>query len=248
MKSLALLHFFCVLFTISFTPVIYAQSSEASAALEQRLRSMASTRLSALQVKNQQLNPMTSPYFFEDWQEGKGIFVQEPQDTFSATVLMNIDLLRQMLAVQFRDGAIGYISPMHVRHLSIREKLYFQHDFVVLPEYLVEGGNNQAFAFYERIYDGEFTLLKRVYKRSQSQYALGLSSVTGNRNADVITTETYWFSEDQQSYKKMLLRRKSIEKLMPEMKDEIRDLVKKHQLNLFEEKDVLQLLEFLETS
>ncbi|MFN7119684.1 MAG: hypothetical protein ACK4TA_23010 [Saprospiraceae bacterium] len=226
----------------------FCQTSNPADATEQPLRTLATMRASEQEVKKWQLNPAASPFLFSDWQEGTGVFIRESQDTFSATALMNIDLLRQMLAVQFRDGAIGYISPMHLQELFIREKLYFLHNFMILPVKTVEGGKDEQLAFYEKLHHGKFTLLKRVVKRSQSSYALGLASVNESTTADVITAATYWLSTDQQTYKKINLRRKSLESTLPAKRTEIDALVKQHQLNLVEEKDVLRLLEFLEVS
>lgn len=224
----------------------YAQASVHLEESERSLRKIANIQPNRSASDQNKANRM--PYFFEDWSRGDVTCINSAKDTFSATALMNIDLLRQMLAIQFPDGAVGYITPQQVQQLFIQEKLYRRHEFRILLESQVEGNQMNQPVFYQVLHDGKFTLLKRVHKRVLNQYALQLASASSGEGSEVITTVTYWLKKPDQSYEKISLKRKSLEKALPEMEDKIRDLVKGHQLILYEEKDVLRLLEFLEVS
>lgn len=237
----ALFSVFALLLSIS----VFGQFSANSEETEQKLRSVANIKSSNSGKSNfeqRYANAQGNAYLFDDWQVGKAKLIGS--DTFEVTLLMNIDLVSHLLILQLEDGSIGFISPYNIHELTVREKLYNIRNIVVLPESVVEGTGNGQKYFYELMHDGRFKLLKRTFKRISKPIATPYE--VSDDKTEVITTETYWLNKPEKPYQKITLRRKSIEKALPEYQTAIKQITKKNNLYFYESQDVVTLLGFLE--
>ena len=187
-----------------------------------------------------------TPYLFDQWRTAKAKMYG--LDTFSAEIKMNVDLIRQLMTIQLRDGTTGYISPFNIRSLIIEEPGGIKSQWVIRPEYQVEGGKNEQPKFYEVLHQGDdYTLLKETKKlliKATFQQPYSVS-----RNYDEFVTEYhYWLKEGDAPFNKVTLRKKVLEKALSEKETSVRQIAKTQNIDVREEAGIVRLLEFLETT
>ncbi|MDX1940225.1 MAG: hypothetical protein SFU99_06705 [Saprospiraceae bacterium] len=233
----------CFLFAISllgFTP-IKAQFNDLEAT-ELALRRIANIR-SEGSNSNRYANVQGSPYLNEGWRNGR-LFLKN-QDSATTDILINIDLVSQLVLVQLRDGSVGMISPLSIQKIEIQGDSYSYRSFIIETEDRLLGNLNNSPTFCEILYEGKFRLIRQIHKRMYQPYATPYTTSDGHR--EITTIENIWLqSPENQSYQKLKLTRKSIEKALPTYRDRIRQLSKKHDLDLTNLSDAVQLFKFLD--
>lgn len=187
-----------------------------------------------------------TPYLFDQWQTARAKMYG--LDTFSAEIKMNVDLIRQLMTMQLRDGTTGYISPFNIKNIIIEEAGGNSSHWVVLPEHKVEGSDNEQPKFYKVLHQGDdYTLLKETKKLLIKATFKQPYSVS--RNYDEFVTEYhYWLKEGDAPFKKVTLRKKILEKALSEKETSVHQITKNQNIDVREEAGIVRLLEFLETN
>ena len=160
-------------------------------------------------------------------------------------ILINIDLVSQLVLVQLRDGSVGMVSPLSVQRIEIQGDSYNYRTFIIETEDRLLGNLNNSPVFCEILYEGKFRLLRQIHKRMYQPYATPYTTSDGHR--EITTIENIWLqTPENQSYQKLKLTRKAIEKALPKYWDQIRQLSKKHDLDISALPDIIRLLALLE--
>jgi hypothetical protein len=186
-----------------------------------------------------------TPLVFEDWTEGYVLFKDKPEEKEEEvkTFKMNIDMFQNILYVTLYNGAIGtlptkFVSSVHFKTAEGKERI-----FKPMVRKEVESSNFPGFGYYEIIHEGDMLLLKHHRKIFQE------ADYKGAYSADVRYDEykdekRYFISFDGQTFEKIKLKSKYLEKVMPQY--DLKALSKKEKLNLSKEEDVKKLLSMLE--
>lgn len=216
---------------------------------EQNLRALGNLNplsAGAIGFDNRYQGVKGTPLLFPEWQWGTIQFAK--QDTFSSTPFkVNVDLIKNTLIVQLRDGSLGEISAMNVKALQVKNDLGELTNWTVASEKEVEGMNSIRRKFYQSFYEGKLRLVKstiKVFKKGNYQGAYS----NGNTYDEFLTEEHYWLSVDGKRFEKIKIKRKDIENALSAQATAVTDLSKTHKLNLNEVKDVAKLLSLLETA
>jgi len=186
-----------------------------------------------------------SPFLFTDFQMGTIQFAK--QDTFSTVFKLNLDLVKNTLLVQLRNGSLGEISANNLKALKFANIPGQTSQWIIASEKAVEGINSVRLKFYGAVYDGKSRLLKSVEKKfKKADYQGAYSS---DRTYDeFLTNETYWLSVNGKPFEKVKMKRKDIEKTLADQANQVEKLVKEQKLNLNSESDIVQLLKLLDQS
>lgn len=186
-----------------------------------------------------------TPLLFPEWQWGTIQFAK--QDTFSTDFKLNVDLIKNTLIVQLRDGSLGEISANNVKAIQVKNQVGELMHWTVASEKEVEGINSVRLKFYQSVYAGKMRLLKSTDKRFKKANYQGAYS-NGNTFDEFLTDETYWLSIDGKVFEKIKIKRKDIENALSAQSAAVAELSKTNKLNLNEVKDVATLLQLLETA
>jgi hypothetical protein len=185
-----------------------------------------------------------TPLLFTTWQWGTIQFAKN--DTMSAPFKMNIDLVKNTLIVQLRNGSLGEITAVNVKKVQFKSEADDTSQLLVASEKAVEGKNSVRLKFYEVFYDGTMRLLKSTDKQFKKADYKGAYN-SGNTYDEFLTEENYWLSVDGKRFEKVKIRRKEIETVLAAHAERITELSKSNKLNLNELQDVVQLLGLLES-
>lgn len=180
------------------------------------------------------------PFLFTQWQNGRILFSK--QDTLSIPLKVNVDLVKQVMVVQMKDGSISQVTATNVKALQTTQDDQQLRRWVVLSEKEVENVNSVRLKFYELLHEGKFKLLKLVEKSFKKANYQGAYNV-GNAYDEFVTENSFWLRGDGEKYNKVKLKRKEIESILPKAAAEI---VKAQQLDLTNEMDIIKLLAQLE--
>lgn len=185
-----------------------------------------------------------TPYLFENWRLGSIKFAK--QDTFSAPVKLNVDLVTQVVTVQLRNGTVGEMSATYIQALKVSvPESKSSSQFIVAREGDIESIRSVRLKFYEVLYKGEFAFLKSVEKKFKKADFQGAYSAD-RRYDEFLTEESYWLQSPGKPYEKVNLKRKDIEKALAGYEDRVSGLVKKNKLSLNQVEDIARLLSMLE--
>lgn len=210
---------------------------------EQNLRSLANLSpysVGAQGFDNRYEGIRGNPLLFDNWQEGNIHFVK--QDTMSMLVKFNVDLVKQVVIVQLRDGSIGQIGATTIKAFQRKEERKPSRRWVVFSEKEVEKINSVRLKFYEVLHEGKYQLLKSTEKQLKKASYEGAYN-NGERYDEFLTEVYYWLRGDGVVYKKVKIKRKDIESALPESAI---PLAKTQKLDLNNENDVIQLLSALD--
>lgn len=187
-----------------------------------------------------------SPMLFDDWMSGTIQFVS--QDTFTAPITLNIELVRQVVVVKLRDGSMGEMGAMNIKAVQVgQDSKKDAKTYIVAKENEVEGVKSVRPKFYEALHLGAFNFLKETRKEFRKADFKGPYSAD-RRYDEFLTEEHYWLQVPGQAYEKVRTRKRDIEKTLSAYEDQVAALSKEHKLNLNKAEDIATLLEFLETS
>lgn len=184
-------------------------------------------------------------FLTKDWQEGS--FQVKGKDEFGQELPIQIDLEKQLLYFRMKNGFMGSIPANKLNAFQLKTGADQFRLFRVYPESDIEGSNGKREKFYEVLFHGSFTLLKRHYKRFQeanykSAYA------TGKPYDEYIDESDLWLQESGQPFFKVKLKRKSIEKALPNYAAQVQKVIKSERLAMQQETDLIRLLEVLSSS
>lgn len=188
-----------------------------------------------------------TPLLFTDWQWGTIQFVK--QDTFSTPFKLNVDLVKNTLIVQLRDGSLGELSAANVKAIQIKNNDSGDlMRWVVASEKEVEGVKSVRLKFYQAFYEGSnmrlFKVTNKIFKKANYQGAYN----SGNTYDEFITEESFWLHAGGKQFEKVKIKRKDIENALSVQSAAVADLTKTHKLNLNDVKDVAKLLSLLENA
>ncbi len=187
-----------------------------------------------------------TPFLFEDWRLGSIKFIK--QDTFSAPVKLNVDLITQVVTVQLRNGTAGEMSASYIQGLKVLDPdTKSSRQYLVAREGDIEGVRSVRLKFYEILHKGEFTFLKLVEKKFKKADFQGAYSAD-RRYDEFLTQESYWLQIPGKPFEKVALKRKNIEKALAGYEDRVSTITKKNKLNLNQEEDIAQLISLLENT
>lgn len=185
-----------------------------------------------------------SPLLLPEWQWGNIQFMK--QDTFGATPFkVNVDLIKNTLIVQLRDGSLGEVSAANIKKVQLRSETGESQQLVTVSEKEVEGINSVRLKLYQAFYEGNMRLLKstnKIFKKADFKGAYN----SGNTYDEFITEENYWLSVDGKRFEKIKIKRKDIENALSAQATAVADLSKSNKLNLNDVKDVVKLLALLD--
>ena len=226
-----------------------AQQPTIAADPEQNLRTLGNLTpysAGALGFDNRYEGIEGTPLLFDNWRTGSILFVK--QDTFGAPLKINVDLITQVIMVQLQNGSIGEISGAYVQAIKVVEPGRSQsRKYIVAREGDIEGMRSVRPKFYEALHQGEFTFLKSVQKKFEKANYTGAYSP--DKRSDSFRTDiVYWLQTLGNKPEKVALKRKDIEKVMPNYLEAIKRIAKEQKLGFAREEDIVQLLEFLEAS
>lgn len=179
------------------------------------------------------------PFLFSEWQDGQVQFAK--QDTFSMSIKCNLDLVKQVLVVQMRNGSSSQVTATNIKAIQIKEG---QRRWLTLSEKEVENINSVRLKFYELLHQGKYQLLKLTEKSFKKANYQGAYNI-GNNYDEFLTETSYWLRSDGNRYTKVKMKRKEIEAMLP---GTAAAFIKSEKLDLSEEKDVIKLLTILEAS
>lgn len=182
------------------------------------------------------------PFLFSQWQLGRIRFVK--QDTFSIPLNINIDLVKQVLVVQMRDGSSSQVTATNVKAIQTTDADQRLRRWTVLSEKEVENVNSVRLKFYEILHEGTFQLLKLTEKTFKKANYQGAYNV-GNAFDEFVTEISYWLRGDGKKFTKVKMKRKEIESILPTSAP---PLIKNQKLDLTNENDVIKLLGQLEVT
>jgi hypothetical protein len=184
-----------------------------------------------------------TPLMFEDWTEGYVLFKDKPEEEEVKTFKMNIDLFQNKLYVTLYNGSIGTLPAKFVRSVHFKTEDGKEHVFKPFIRKEVESSNFPGLGYYEILHEGDILLMKhhrKIFKEADYKGAY-----SADIRYDEYQDETrYFISLDNQSFEKIKLKSKNLEKAMPNY--DIKALSKKEKLNLSKEEDVKKMLILLE--
>ena len=228
---------------LGFTPSLFAQQGIDP---EQNLRALGNlTPLSvgAIGFDNRYAGVQGTPLLFPEWQWGTIQFTK--QDTFSVPYKLNVDLIKNTLIIQLRDGSLGEISANNVQAIQVKNEAGAAMRWRVASEKEVEGIRSVRLKFYQAFYDGKSSLLKSNDKRFKKADYKGAYNA-GNTHDEFLTEEAFWLRVEEKPFEKIKIRRKEMENALSAQAAEVTRLTKTNKLNLNDVNDVAQLLMLLE--
>ncbi|PHN05736.1 hypothetical protein [Flavilitoribacter nigricans] len=183
-----------------------------------------------------------SPFLNEDWQ--KGTFELAGKTGYGEEVLVKLDLADQILYFRLNNGFTGTLPTNKVRSLQLMTDSGSPRLFRVFPEGRIEGSNSPKLRFYEVLLDDQFVLLRLPAKEfRQADYQGAYSS--NKRYDEFIDQSSLWLQENGQAFQKVKLKKKAIEKALPDHSQEIQRIIKAEKLGLSDEADLVRLLRAL---
>lgn len=184
-----------------------------------------------------------SPYLFDDWQEGQALIRGNREPT--EQLLLNLDQSENLLIVNVSGSNFGQVSANKIEAVYLSDERVFRS----FPLSLTEGRRDSTRRFYEVLYEGEFLLLKDHEKIFQKADYKGAYSA--DRRYDEFLSEQHYLlrAPGAKVFEKFTnLKRKNLEKALPQYEDRIRKLAKEKKWSLKEEKEAIALLRLLEQS
>lgn len=182
-------------------------------------------------------------FLSENWQ--KGAFLLKGKEAFSQDIHIQLDLIKQLVYFRLNNGFVGTLpaTKLEAFRLTIGEDQF--RIFRIYPEAEVEGSGSHKVKFYEELYTGPFTLLKQHYKQFREADYKGAYR-TGRPYDEYVDQHHLWLREAGHAFQKVKLKKKVIEKALPNYADKISKVIKSNKLSLQEEEDLIQLLQALQ--
>ncbi len=182
-----------------------------------------------------------SPLLFEDWKKGKLLF--EENNFIGPEVLVNIDVIKSQVWFQLENGMMGQL-PNHLLHSIIIYNDDVSRDSTLIrliPIGEVEGNKNQETGFYEILYNGSPTFLKRTTKTfMEADYDQPYGR--GTKYDEYRNYDRYYLEYPQGQFSKIKLKANAISKVLGK---EVKKIIKTHDLFVENETDVILLLQYL---
>jgi hypothetical protein len=182
-------------------------------------------------------------FLSEDWQ--KGAFLLKGKDAFSQDIHIQLDLMKQVVYFRLNNGFVGTLPATKLEAIRLNTGEDQFRIFRIYPEAEVEGSNTRKVKFYEELYTGAFTLLKQHYKQFvEADYKGAYRS--GRAYDEYVDQHHLWLRAAGHPFHKIKMKKKHIEKAIPNYADGIQKALKSNKISLQQEKDLIQLLDALE--
>ncbi|MFN7119683.1 MAG: hypothetical protein ACK4TA_23005 [Saprospiraceae bacterium] len=215
---------------------------------EQNLRTLGNlTPLSAgaMGFDNRYQGVQGTPFLFTEFQTGTIQFTK--QDTFSTPFKLNVDLIKNTLLVQMKNGSLGEVSANNLKALQFSNlpNPPQPSNWIILSEKEVEGNNSVREKFYGVLHNNQYRLLKSIEKTFKKASYQGAYN-SGNTYDEFLTEEVYWLSAPGKPFEKIKLKRKDLEKALSAEAAKVQKIAKDNKLDLNDYYDIIQLLVLLE--
>lgn len=186
-----------------------------------------------------------TPYFSKDWSSGTVKFVDKK--VLSNNVKLNIDFVKQALLFQIKDGTVGTFQSELLDQIQVFHENGDTSVFKVFRTYQVEGGKLHQPKFYEVLADHPVMILKltnKVFRKADYKGAY-----SDNTPYDEYLDQFHYFVQISNGrFQKFKLKENSVIKALGQDEQWIKSIITQEQLDLSDEKDLIRLLQLLNTA
>ena len=180
-------------------------------------------RLSQNELLKENKQQGTRTYLYNEWKDGT-IKTQVGKKASSKVVKVNIDAQKNQVLATIVNNEVFSVPLEFLDSIFIKVNEDQTDIYVVNPKNSIEGGKKEDLKLYQLLYNGKNSLFKRtsiVLRETDSETSYQKSL---KRDEYQISVRYFAWSTAQEKYLKVNLNFKSLEKIFPDKKKEIREL------------------------